>query len=262
MAVATAEIILQDQDGRPKPVSKAALVSLFRTLNDNVRVVLLNACSTQPQAEALGEIIDCVVGMNKPIQDGAAILFAASFYRAIGFGRSVREAFDLGKVALLLEGIPEDQTPEMFVRKGVDATTLNFREARQGERKAEPRRAPYLLSSCRFPETSDFVGRSDDLERLHAVLQCETARRHRPAGLTGMGGIGKTQLAVEYVYRSERDTTTPAAFSGSTPPNRSLTTPRVRPKLRPETLDQSPNHQLRAAFDRARWSSRRLDCLR
>jgi CHAT domain len=122
----TAEIILQDQDGRPNPVSKAALVALFRTLRDNVRVVLLNACSTRPQAEALGEIIDCVVGMNKPIGDAAAIAFAASFYRAIGFGRSVQEAFDLGKVALLLDGIAEDQTPELFVRKGVDAATLSL----------------------------------------------------------------------------------------------------------------------------------------
>ncbi len=122
----TAEIILNDQDGSPKPVSKAALVSLFRTLKDNVRVVVLNACSTRPQAESLGEIIDCVVGMNKPIGDAAAIIFAASFYRAIGFGRSVQEAFDLGKVALLLEGIPEDHTPELFVRKGVDAATLTL----------------------------------------------------------------------------------------------------------------------------------------
>ena len=74
----------------------------------------------------IGEIIDCVVGMNKPIGDAAAIVFAASFYWAIGFGRSVQEAFDLGTVALLLEGIPEDQTPELFVRKGVDPATLTL----------------------------------------------------------------------------------------------------------------------------------------
>jgi hypothetical protein len=120
------ELILQDQGGRPKPVSKSALVSLFRTLKDNVRVVLLNACSTRPQAEALGEIIDCVIGMNQPIGPTGSIIFAASFYRAVGFARSVQEAFDLGKVALLLEGIPEDNAPELFVRKTVDAATLTL----------------------------------------------------------------------------------------------------------------------------------------
>jgi hypothetical protein len=120
----TEEIILQDQDGQPKRVSKEALVHLFRTLRDNVRVVLLNACSTRPQAEALAQTIDCVIGMNQPIGDDAAIVFAASFYRAVGFGRSVKEAFELGKAALLLEGIPEDRTPELLTHPGVDAAGL------------------------------------------------------------------------------------------------------------------------------------------
>src|SRR5260370_5353768 len=40
----TEEIVLLDKLGEPKPVSKEALVSLFRTLKDNIRVVVLNAC--------------------------------------------------------------------------------------------------------------------------------------------------------------------------------------------------------------------------
>ena len=119
-----AEIILQDQNDLPQPVSKEALVHLFRTLKDNVRLVLFNACSTRPQAEAIAQTIDCIVGMNQPIGDDAAIVFAASFYRAIGFGRTVQEAFDLAKVALLLEGIPENKTPEMYVRGGVDVSKM------------------------------------------------------------------------------------------------------------------------------------------
>ena len=52
-----------------------------------------------------------------------------------------------------------------------------------------------------FPRNADFVGRADDLDRLHAVLQARHPVGIRPAGLTGMGSIGKTQVAVEYVYR-------------------------------------------------------------
>ena len=112
------QLILLDDQGNPKPVSQEALVHLFRTLKDNVRVVVLNACYSRPQAEALAQTIDCTIGMNRPIGDEAAIVFAASFYRAIGFGRSVKEAFELGKAALLLEGIPEDKTPELLTRNG------------------------------------------------------------------------------------------------------------------------------------------------
>jgi hypothetical protein len=114
------EILLLTDAGTTQPVSSVALAELLRTLKDNIRVVVLNACFSRGQAEALVQNIDCAVGMNKAIGDQAAITFAASFYRALGFGRSVQEAFDQGKAALMLEGIPEDNTPELLCRSGVD----------------------------------------------------------------------------------------------------------------------------------------------
>ncbi len=120
----TGELILVDTTGSPKAVSTMALKALFTTLKDNIQVVILNACYSRSQATAITEVINCVVGMNDEIGDEAAIIFAASFYRALGFGRSVQEAFDQGKVALLLEGIPEENTPELLVRTGVNPTQV------------------------------------------------------------------------------------------------------------------------------------------
>ena len=68
--------------------------------------------------------------------------------------------------------------------------------------KPPPGRFPFFVP---FPKNTDFVGRTDDLERLHATLQQREPVGIRPAGLTGMGGIGKTQLAVEYVYQHKGD---------------------------------------------------------
>ena len=62
--------------------------------------------------------------MKRAIGDNAAITFAASFYRAIGFGRTIQQAFDQGKTALMLEGIPEQDTPELLVRPGVDPNAI------------------------------------------------------------------------------------------------------------------------------------------
>jgi CHAT domain-containing protein len=118
------ELILLDAHAEAKPVSKAAIKQLFKTLKDNIRVVVLNACFSRPQAEAITEIIDCAVGMNRAIGDQAAIAFAAAFYQAIGFGRSVKVAFESGKTALMLEDIPEDKTPVLLVRTGVDADKI------------------------------------------------------------------------------------------------------------------------------------------
>lgn len=123
------EIILVDEglvNGKrvPKPVSPAAIKALFQALKGNIQVVLLNACYSRIQAEAIREVIDCVIGMNSTIGDQAAMTFAASFYRALGFGSSVKEAFEQGKVALLLEGIPEADTPELLCRTGIDPSEV------------------------------------------------------------------------------------------------------------------------------------------
>src|SRR5262249_1839968 len=106
---------------------------------------------------------------------------------------------------------------------------------------------------------ADFVGRDDDLARLHTSLSGSGAGPVgiRPAGLTGMGGIGKTQLAVEYVYRCKDDYPGGIFWVNAAEPL-AQGLGQVGAKLRPETLDQSANHQLRAAFEEL---NRRPDAL-
>jgi formylglycine-generating enzyme required for sulfatase activity len=122
----TDQIVLVNDRGQEKPVSKEALRHLLSVLKDNLRLVVLNACYSRPQAEAITHSVDCAVGMNQAIGDEAAILFAGSFYRALGFGRSVKDAFELGISSLRLEGIPEDNTPDLLVQHGVDASRLRL----------------------------------------------------------------------------------------------------------------------------------------
>ena len=118
------EIILLDGNRQPKPVSTQALQALFHTLKANIRVVILNACYSQAQAKAITTVIDCAIGIDQEINDQAAITFVASFYRAIGFGLSVQEAYEQGKTALLLDGFTEEDLPELLVRNGIDPATL------------------------------------------------------------------------------------------------------------------------------------------
>lgn len=120
----TGELFLLDKDGNPKPVKPEALQSLFTILKDNIRIVFFNACYTEKQAQAINDVIDCVIGMNTYISDQAATIFAASFYRALGFGRSVKEAFELGKTALVLEGILEENTPILLTKAGIDPSQI------------------------------------------------------------------------------------------------------------------------------------------
>jgi hypothetical protein len=114
-------IVLHDATGGSKLVTAEALRHLFTALKDDIRVVVLNACYSTEQARAIADVIDCVIGMNDSVGDEAARKFAASFYRALGFGRSVKNAFDQGIAAIKLDGLADDQTPELLVRPGVNA---------------------------------------------------------------------------------------------------------------------------------------------
>jgi hypothetical protein len=89
-----------------------------------IRLVFFNTCYSKGQAEAVVEHVSAAIGMNTTIGDEAARVFAASFYSAIGFGHSLALAFKQARSALMLEGIPEESTPELFVAPGEDADAI------------------------------------------------------------------------------------------------------------------------------------------
>ncbi|MGC1310466.1 MAG: AAA-like domain-containing protein [Phormidesmis sp.] len=108
-------LIFEDDHGQAKPISTDALARLFG-LCPSVECVLLNACYSQVQAQAIGQHVEYVVGMNDAIGDRAAIKFAVGFYDALGYGRSVPEAYEFGLAAIDLDGIDETATPVLLVR--------------------------------------------------------------------------------------------------------------------------------------------------
>jgi hypothetical protein len=119
-------LVMQDNSGQPIFVSAEALQALFRTLKGRIRLVVLNACDSLVQAKAIAKEIDCVIGMRTSIGDEAARVFAASLYRAIAFGKSVAESFEQGKVALILQGIQEEDTPVLVCKPGINASSIRL----------------------------------------------------------------------------------------------------------------------------------------
>ena len=109
-------LVLENTAGQAKPVSNQSLARLFKLFQEKVECVLLNACYSEVQAEAIHQHIDCVIGMNQAIGDRAAIEFAVGFYDGLGAGRSYADAFEFGLSAIDLEGLPETATPQLKQR--------------------------------------------------------------------------------------------------------------------------------------------------
>lgn len=121
----SSEIVLQDDAGDINPVPTHALSSLFSLFKSTIRCVVLNACYSQAQAEAIAEHIECVIGMSRAIDDTSAIVFATAFYRALGHGRHVKDAFEFGCVQIDLQRLRGPDTPQLLALK-TDPTNIYF----------------------------------------------------------------------------------------------------------------------------------------
>ena len=116
-------IVLHGEDGASEArVSAQALADLFRLFNETVRLVVLNACFSKQQAALIVEEIDFVVGMTDLVEDEAAKVFSAALYRGLASRKSIRAAFEMGRVELGLRGFEESRdVPRLLVRPGADA---------------------------------------------------------------------------------------------------------------------------------------------
>src|SRR5262249_41029219 len=59
------KIILEGSAGRGKQIKPHALTNVFRLYNKHVRIVVLNACLTDEQAENLTQVIDHAIGVDR-----------------------------------------------------------------------------------------------------------------------------------------------------------------------------------------------------
>ncbi|MEO1068622.1 MAG: CHAT domain-containing protein [Cyanobacteria bacterium J06638_6] len=104
-------IIVEDDQGNPRPYPPEALANLFKLFADQIDCVVLNACYSKGQAEAIAAHVPYVIGTQKAIGDRAAIEFAVGFYDGLGAGRAIEFAFALGCSAIEGAGLNEQLTP-------------------------------------------------------------------------------------------------------------------------------------------------------
>ncbi|MCP4541538.1 MAG: CHAT domain-containing protein [Chloroflexi bacterium] len=111
------ELCFESQTGEIHPIQPAALAALFEQFANCVNCVILNSCYSEIQANAIAEHVRFVIGMHQAIGDKAAIAFSVGFYQALGAGRSAKEAYELGRVQVMLQNIPENLTPVLVEGK-------------------------------------------------------------------------------------------------------------------------------------------------
>ena len=144
------KLILGGSHGRGKTIDHQGLTNIFALYKRHVRLVVLNACFTREQAHSLSQVVNYSIGTGRGIGDKVSVTFAGAFYRALGFGKSVREAFDSAKAELALTKLPRSRGIELFLRDGLTRKDL-FPRINTRRKTSDRRRDPVKRSGRARP---------------------------------------------------------------------------------------------------------------
>ncbi len=218
-------------DYKASPSAEDNLTAVL-ALSDNVLCVVLNACYSDSLAEAITKKIDFVVGMTGSVGDLVAVDFAKGFYEAIANGTSMEKARSSGcqrmqergeghRLTLTCkEGADKNKPLIIFTTKPQGLVTQQGQQNIYQEISGQANfttgtgsisvnkhyyseaLTPEVKQAWRVPYNRNlsFTGRKALLEKLANNLE-----NGKSTALTqtiyGLGGIGKTQLALEYAHR-------------------------------------------------------------
>jgi WD40 repeat protein len=157
------------------------LTRLFGLFATTLKCVVLNSCFSAIQARAVSTVIDQVVGMPHTISDNASIAFATGFYDAIAAGEAVDFAVAYGSIAIQNVGVPEHKTPILYTKPPRALDSIANEESK------------LIRDWDGAPDVEKLFGRDAAAAELSTWIIEE---RCRLVLLTGLGGIGKTDLAI------------------------------------------------------------------
>ncbi|MGB8689641.1 MAG: CHAT domain-containing protein [Microcoleus sp.] len=178
-------IVLEDDTGKMALVQTNALASMFKLFaKKSVECVILNACYSEVQAEAISQYVNYVVGMNRAVGDQAAVAFAVAFYDGIAAEFEVEEAYDLGPSQMII--FLENETPvfnkKKLIYSAIDDIAINFEDV------IPPN--PYQgLSAFREEDADFFFGQENFVNNL-----VEVTHKQPLVAIVGPSGSGKSSV--------------------------------------------------------------------
>ena len=98
------------------------LAELLGLCDDHLECVVLNACYSDVQGNAIATYIPITIGTRDQINDRVAMKFAEGFYDAVGAGKSYEKAFEWGKVAIKFDLANSEATKILVLRKKGETT--------------------------------------------------------------------------------------------------------------------------------------------
>ncbi|MEW5861334.1 MAG: tetratricopeptide repeat protein [Cyanobacteriota bacterium] len=216
-------LVFEDEEGEADYISAKELGTLLHQtrLSDGthqtggVALVVLSACQSGMAVAGesvfngtaqnlIGHRVPAVVAMQYSVSVEAATKFAEQFYRSLGQKDSLSVAVNQGREAMGADG-NQWYRPVLYLR---------WRDNQGGQLFATPTvaglRPEEIPSNLPRSGVIQFVGRDEALNTLYEQLQQK--ERVAICAIAGMGGVGKTELALQYAQSHQQQGTYPGGL--------------------------------------------------
>lgn len=180
-----AGLVFQDEDGLEQLLSTEVLAHIFNVFANDIHCVVLNACNSNYQAEAIVEHINYVIGMNQSVLDEAAQLFSVGFYKGLATGKSIEQAYEMGRIAIQIWCESRQKTLP-YQHRDVECADEDGQPATPLQEYMKPillKKQTHFISHPTQEKTklSDQAKNLDDLEEFVEYLHQEIDRKEYKA---------------------------------------------------------------------------------
>lgn len=210
----TGALIFENLEGLPEEAPPKALSVLFRIINEGasseesqdsrINCVVLSACYSIKQAKAIAQHVDCVIGISEAIKDTSATNFAASFYQALGFGKSVQTAFEFGRNQLELSDDADESILKLEYKSDVlpgkiFLTSQNTEQDAAGATNQIEKRKKKLLEHC-----SKIIDESEVEHFFRDLVDAKISEDYSGTELGERGVYRYVKHLLEHLYTGQR----------------------------------------------------------
>ena len=211
----------EDDEREANYVSAEEIGSLIRSIrhgdsesqHGGVRLAVLSACKSayalggnsvfNGVAQSLiGHGVPAVVAMQYTVSTKGATAFAERFYRELGNKQSLAVATSQGRGAM--QNVEHNQWYRLifYLRWQANDGGQLFATIGDNSAKSQVTKTISIPSNVR-QGSKNFVGREEELAKIHAKLQ--EGQGVIVCAVEGMGGVGKTELALQYATRYQQE---------------------------------------------------------
>jgi hypothetical protein len=179
------------------PVSGTAFANAIRATSDLLSAAALSNCFTDAISAHVNESVAYVVGTAPTVDEETTEQFFRGFYRGLAFGKTMSEAFALGVVQVQLKSGDTSGCLERPAR--MERSLVHERSAAVARHLVSQAATSSAITNIR-PRNISFVGRESLFHRIQQALGAQPTFVTQM--VSGMSGVGKTELAVEFSYRA------------------------------------------------------------